>query len=494
MRLSALRKVSLVYLLIPNLIFVAGWFKGIVSLPVLLLMIGLMIHQFRYKPDSEEQLSIGEVGLFLLLAVVWTFLTGTAGLSFQIIDYQAHNIKLYDLYKNPWPTYFPELGQYACYYFGYYIVPAAISKLLGYLSEGVLIAWTVAGYWLALMWLYMLVRKRLSGVMLVLFLGGVGHLLKVIFYLIFTQYNYHTPPFYLEIWALFDQSRWVTNQVIPIIIITSILLYDLFTGKKPVYSFFPITLCFIWAIFPGIVFVLLYGVLMIQYYFIDRKTQLNLKTLTIYFFTGLSFLPAFFFLSSSGSTPLHGFIWQYEPRWPILAEYAVGTLIDLVLFYLMLRMLKEVTDRIPYNLALLSLGLLFVISLYRLGYWNDWFIRGYNPLMCIVLIVIVRRWIILYENRQIQRSVAFYMVAAFMGLGVFLPASHIVQSLKYNQWVAEWFPEKYPFTPYPYDRHPNIYQAMLVDTFSGEIEAGQYVSRKGSFYEKYLARPNPLSK
>ncbi len=489
MSISSLRKYSLTYLLIPNILFVSGWFGLLYSIPITIALLYLFLLQLKTKEvDSTFYIPGSRIWLFLGLAVFWTFCSGTGGLSYQIADYEIHNAKYYDLFKNPWPIYFSEKERYACYYFGYFIPPAAISKLLGRLSVEALLVWTVAGYWLALLWLYLLLRKRVVLVVLLLFLGGVGHLAKVAFYLVFTQYTYNNPPFYTEIWALFDQSRWVTNQIIPILLLSSILVYDSFIRKNPADTFFPITLGFIWAIFPSIVFVLLFAVIFVRSCLYDRYPWFRPRTIAPMIVAGLAFLPTFLFLSSSDSTPIHGFIWQFEPTGEILAEYFVGVLIDLILFFLILRELKSPDDVVPRWFVMAALVMFFMISLYRIGYWNDWFIRGYNPLMCIVLLGIVRALGHLYEAKKWRNSFYFNAVIAVMSLGVVLPASHIVKSLKQNIIVSGLYPEKYPFSPMPFDAHENTYEALLSSTHSGELEANQYLSRKGSFYERYLSR------
>jgi hypothetical protein len=207
---------------------------------------------------------------------------------------------------------------------------------------------------------------------------------------------------------------------------------------------------------------------------------------------GLAFLPTFLFLSSSDSTPIQGFIWQFEPLGEIMAEYFVGVLIDLILFFLILRELKNVDDLIIPRWFVMTAFLMFLlVSLYRIGYWNDWFIRGYNPLMCIVLLGILRALSHLYETKKWKKTFSFNAVLAVMSLGIVLPVSHIGKSLKQNVIIAGLFPERYPFSPLPYDAHQNTYDALLYNTHSGEFEANQYLSRKDSFYERYLSRRTP---
>src|SRR5690606_19325404 len=132
-----------------------------------------------------------------------------------------------------------------------------------------------------------------------------------------------------------------------------------------------------------------------------------------------------------------GFIWSFDPLIPILLEYFVGVCIDVVLLYVLLRALKGVDDRISYQTVLTALILLVAISFYRLGYWNDWFIRGYNPLFYIVLVGLVRRIFTVYATKQKKHTWALSIFLVMVGLSVILPVSHIVKSMRSEEHTSE---------------------------------------------------------
>lgn len=492
--MNTLRSFSVAYLLVPNLIFVLGWFRGTFSIPIVLCLCCLIFRQIRFAEKNESyHISAADLLILLAAASFWTFCTGMGGLSYQIADYWIHNAKFYDLYKNPWPTYFPEKGKYACYYFGYFMVPAAISKLLGHLSIGALLLWSVLGLWLSVAWLYILLRKQKSLILLFLFLGGTGHLAKVLFYQVFTQYSFHIATFYSEIWALYDQSLWVTNQIIPIILVCSIIVYDAFVRDRFEESFFPVTLTFLWAIFPSIIFVVLLAILFIGKYHSNVKAFFTPQKLVPLIFAGLAFLPTFIFLRASESVPINGFIWQFEPVNEILAEYAVGVLLDLILLFLIVRELRQADQLVPGWFVNAVFVLFLIMSLYRIGHWNDWFVRGYNPLLFIILLTIVRSLYLLFEQKQWKRTVYFNTLIILLGLSLFIPVGHILRSLRTNVFVSAAFPKTVPFKPIPYDNFPNTYQALLVHTASKEREANQYLGKEDSFYAKYLSRKSGLA-
>jgi len=100
MNIHILRSFSLAYLLVPNLLFVLGWFRMQLSIPILLCLCYLIFRQVRFT-EKNESYCISTADLLILFAAAsfWTFCTGMGGLSYQIADYWGHNAKFYDLYK-----------------------------------------------------------------------------------------------------------------------------------------------------------------------------------------------------------------------------------------------------------------------------------------------------------------------------------------------------------------------------------------------------------
>lgn len=318
-------------------------------------------------------------------------------------------------------------------------------------------------------------------------------MVKVLFYQIFTQYSFHIATFYSEIWALYDQSLWVTNQIIPIILISSIIVYDAFVRNRFEESFFPVTLAFLWTVFPSIIFVLLLAILFVGNYHSNVKAFFTPQRLAPLILAGLAFLPTFIFLRASESVPINGFIWQFEPMNEILAEYAIGVLLDLMLLFLIVRELRQTDQLVPGWFVNAVFVLFLFMSLYRIGRWNDWFVRGYNPLLFIILLTIVRSIYLLFEQKQWKPTVYFNTLIIVLSFSLFIPVSHILRSLKTNVFVSATFPKAESFKPIPYDNFPNTYLALLVHTASKEQEANQYLGKKDSFYAKYLCRKSGFS-
>lgn len=481
MRISLLRVLSVSYLLLPNILFSVFWFRYQYSIPLLVGYCYLFLVEIRRPANDAIRFSASDLAFLLFFALFWTFCTGISGLSFQTYDYWAHNAKYYDLFMNRWPIFFPEKNVFVCYYFGYYLVPAFISKYTQSISGTALFIWSAFGFLLGSAWVYSLIGKRKILLLFFICFGGVGHAIKVI--LSKSALNsFHLPHFLTEIWSTFDQSLWVPNQVIPALIITGIFLYDAFIRKQVEASFFPIILIFIWAVFPAVV-------LTVLYFFVSAKSirYINLRSLfSNYLLPGLLFLPAFVYLASSSGMSVKGFIWEFEPTYAIWLEYCIGVLVDLVLYYVIyFKFRRESAVLFPKWFAHLVFLVFLLMSFYRIGVMNDWMIRGSIPLVMIISIILLRT---IEEYSRTNRLVDlkyFPVFASFFLLCFVNPVAHIKRSLGKNVFVNS-FNETITFVPIPYDKYRNTYYAIKAK-FS-EKEADQYLGRKNSVYAFYLAR------
>lgn len=74
-----------------------------------------------------------------LIALLWTGLSGTAGIGFQNWDHEKHNAMLFDLVKDTYPVFYPpqkdlniNSSSPLVFYIAYYLLPAVIGKLTSY--------------------------------------------------------------------------------------------------------------------------------------------------------------------------------------------------------------------------------------------------------------------------------------------------------------------------------------------------------------------------
>ncbi len=486
MHTSLLRKFSIGYLMLPNLLFSYGWFREPYAAGLILGMLYLFSREFLLPVTDNKFFKSKEVLFLVMLALVFTFFTGAGGFSQQKSDFFAHNAKFYDLFKNPWPTYFAEVDRYACYYFGYYLVPAAFAKLIGQLTPVSIYLWTALGYFLGFSWLYLLLNRRKWLLFAFFWIRGIGYIL----YLFFQKTQWLQIPIYRPVInGLIQHASYVPNQFLGTLIITTMLLHEIFIDKRIDRMAFPITLNFIWGVFPTITLTLIYLGIVIRHYGGGGRWRLLLhgKTLPNYLLPALLMFPTFgYFLSANGST-IKGFIWTFDPPVNSLLNYILGFGLDLFLYAYILWTLRDRQNLIPRWFISGLLVLLVGLSCYRMGYHNDWFYRTQIPIF-IVLVIAMLLGAESYINKKqwpssLLTKAAYALVVAMM----LLQLSSYVHLIKNNVIVKTLAPGVTQFQPMTYDRYPNVYQLMK-DVYRDRGDAEQYLGDKDSFYQRYLAR------
>ena len=92
MTTTFLRKISITYLLLPNLLFAFGWFRGPYSYMLIAGFLYLLLRKNK-KAGDVESFDFKELSFLLIFALIWTFFSGAGGFSDQKSDFFAHNAK-----------------------------------------------------------------------------------------------------------------------------------------------------------------------------------------------------------------------------------------------------------------------------------------------------------------------------------------------------------------------------------------------------------------
>lgn len=485
MKTSVLRNLSLGYLLLPNLVFAIGWFRVPISIGLVAGLVFMYFISFQRGKSVKADLAPRHLLEIAFISLAIIAFSGIGGFCFQAYDYWGHNSKYYTLFNHSWPVVFKENGRYACHYFGFFLIPALVSKGLGELSGIALYLWASIGLFIGICWIFIFTNKSYLSLVFFLSLGGVGHVTKVIF-LQLVGLNYHVPPFFTEIWPVLYQAQWAPNQLIPAIIVACILFHDYVYAQRPEESFIAVILIFIWGIFPSIVFVVIFSMLLVVRYYKEPLYFLKPRPMLVLFLPGLLFIPTFFYFLQGRNSVVAGFIWQFNPLNEIAFHYFFGVVIDLAVLYgivLILKLHKSQYAAIIHGLFLL----LITISLFRMGKWNDWFLRGSTPILTLLSLFILHRfsaWA--KESPHWYRMRIAYPIVLFLALGLIVPMSHIRRALQVNVITHSLFPDKVKFTPVPYNQYEDFYEMGKV--IYSQQEANQFCGQKGSFYEMYLAR------
>lgn len=230
---DALTAAALIYVALPNLIFLGGWLK----LPYAILALGLVLvslWQFLRNPHLQWRQPYTTSAMLLIIATgfAWCSLGGAGHFFFANPDWIVRDTVLGDLTLTPWPPAYSEVdGRYHILRtaFGFFFPAALLGKLAGFgVVDVALYCWTAIG---ASLFLLLLPMPRLVGRLL------IASLLVVIFfsgmdYLGIVLITGVTPlfPLRLEWWVPFSysslagQMHWAPNHAIPLWLVT-ILFY-----------------------------------------------------------------------------------------------------------------------------------------------------------------------------------------------------------------------------------------------------------------------------
>ena len=229
--LDAVSITALAYLLLPTLVFLNGWLKpgyAVAGIALLIAQLRFSVHWagVRWRPALPPRY----LALIVALAAAWAIFGGAGHFFHANADWQVRDGVYGDLIRGGWPvSYAIEDGTHRILRsaIGYFLPPAALSKLLGLgVADLLLWIWTVIGAALFLLLLPIPWRTtpRVVTLLLVaiLFSGmdAIGVLLTTGYWPIF--------PIRIEWWvplsytSLTGQLYWAPNHALPLWITTAL--------------------------------------------------------------------------------------------------------------------------------------------------------------------------------------------------------------------------------------------------------------------------------
>jgi len=410
--LNLIKRISLLYLLIPFLIFCLGFLKTYISLFITLVFLWLIINNWTSRTQENQSYSISRRNLlFTFLAVLlWVGLSGIGGFSFQNIDFHTRNAIFRDLINFVWPVKYhtnpidPSIPYTLTYYIGFWLPAALVGKIAGWLAANItLYVWSVLGIILTLLLLASKIRLTPTNIVLLIIffsgMDGLGTLIKMI--AIPNTFNSLWPPiFHLEWWmpgfqysSFTTQLFWVFNQAIPTWICMALLYVSV--ERKDILLIW--SLCCFFAPLPA-VGMFPYVVLKIPKELLDTEhlnINPNIKTISVFFArllqdvrSLLSFdnilgggivlgISLSYFVSNVQSS--HGSAFQIQPIGWVM--YVIFILFEGLLLWWLFK------DRYKTNLNWYLAGaLLVIIPLIKIGNGNDFCMRASIPTLFVLLL------------------------------------------------------------------------------------------------------------
>lgn len=163
MTYGKIKKVAIVYCCLPLfcffLFYMASW-VGIASAALLLGSFVFCLKNIEKEESNKESISIPIriVIIFVVVAVIWSFLGGQGGHFYQSPDWNWRNAIFRDIVYKGWPVIYQEFDKALVYYIGYWLPSALITKILAipfpkimqtdiafFIANQLLWIWTICG-------------------------------------------------------------------------------------------------------------------------------------------------------------------------------------------------------------------------------------------------------------------------------------------------------------------------------------------------------------
>ena len=157
-----LNNITYIYLMIPIIIFLIGWVKLYISIPISILILFSIINRFKNKKINILKYlkeNKKEVIITLLISIILIYLSGIGGFVYQNKDQLYRNSIFSELIHNKWPIYLNPGGEFTkdvmmVYYFALWLPAAVIGKIFTLKTgEIFFFIWCVIGLYLFLSYL-----------------------------------------------------------------------------------------------------------------------------------------------------------------------------------------------------------------------------------------------------------------------------------------------------------------------------------------------------
>ncbi len=395
---------SMVYIYVPLMVFFIGFTRPIVWI-VIALFVAFVLYRV-YTAVCKGEFACGRIEVQFFVIIIGVFILLLTGYFAswgrwvkQTGDWFKHNAVLKDLVERRWPVYYSNGNEKSMltYYLGQYLVPALVGKLVGSLrsAEIGIYFWNEIG--LILVWFYLLIYMRKTktqvvfwGLFCLLFFHTPQCLAEVIAYLFSGVDNLYTNSFNLyngdiiiQYSGHFGLLSWVFPQAIVPWLVTVIFLQNKSSIKYYLVYMLPMML---FAVLPMLGLVpLAVGYFLFECFKKKRERK---------FQEAISIENVLCLISYGTALLLYYYGNVFEPKPERLSFRLLnyGEHISILLIFIICNVLIYAIcifkDYKRNPLFYLAFGLLTVLPLFSMGYYNDLVMRSSIPALFIVMTMV----------------------------------------------------------------------------------------------------------
>lgn len=483
----------ILYLILPFLIFIGGWTKLYIAIPVILIVLFCTWKACKdapelWLPEWNRENVIKAMFVTAVLAI-WVYYSGIGKFVFQNMDHTARNSIFNILVEYEWPVKTHEVlatvkGHSGItgliYYIGFWLPSAIVGKLFGlragYYAQAV---WALLG----LVLIYYLIccrfkKIKIWPVFILIFFSGLD---IVGAYLTNMDYINAVNIWHLEWWgnpyqfsSMTTQLFWVFNQALPAWLAT-MMIYMQKSNRNRVFllacSMLTSTLPFV-GLIPITVFLCLLhqenGILVPLRPFSEYWKALLKETCTIQNVLGGGIVGILSFCYLSGNlSGMH--VMESNTLGPdfdnSLAKYVLFILLDLGIYVVLLYKFQK--EQLLYYLVVLCL---LIIPWIKVGYSGDFCMRASIPGMFLIM-----SWVIdaVEKSRQERTKTLFAALVLTLLIGSVTPIFEM------RRTFTETF-QRLNTGEIVYARDDTEEATFSNPNFSGDVEQ--------SIFYKYLTR------
>ena len=483
---SGFLKLAIAYLLIPYLIFFAGWLR----LPIAITLIGLLAAAYiwiwrqigREGEKQTDSLQVGKLGLMIALLIIigWILFSGAGHFADQVGDYKKHNLMLSHLINQDWPIIQQMTAKDAyilVYYLGYYLPAGLFGKAFGLVAANLFqFCYTLLGVLIAFYFFLSFTKGKHPVWMVILFIlfGGMDVLGWLAVNGRFPEMAGYIGPWSqsLTYQGNSDLLFFVPQQAIPAWIVTGVVLWSRTQQSGRGYIGFVWALTLLWApwIFLGL------SPIMVWFFLSDRGKWKEWFTLVnILPSAAIGFIMAVYYSINPSSVGYNGWIWTFTDNW--IATYLLFIVFEFLLLGVLLLLLNW-KDAVVRPILLVALLPLLVIPFYHSGVFNDFCMRASIPSLTILALVAIRTVLNYpFPGRDFRRWSAVGALSLMLIAGSIYGMARIVSSIQ-RTYV------NHGGLSYSYSSN---YESNLFDSFNNmpsDIILEQYLARNVD-YRKY---------
>lgn len=254
---------SAVYLLLPAMIFVIGWLKPLIAIPVIILLLyAFWVFKSNIQPEvsSSAPIKVSKKTVLIIFAIIcWVVYSGVGGFVWQNAwDHKFRNALFSDLVSKPWPVIEGNSG--LCYYIGFWMPAALCGKLfnieVGYFFQTI---WACIGVLLSVFLVFKYVgAQKFRILILFVFFSGLDVLLYIskgvvsgqtllsLMISLFAGQHIELTAYYFNSSSNTTLIFWLYNQIVPFWVGFMTIL----TQKKNKGIFFILVLMLFFCPFP----------------------------------------------------------------------------------------------------------------------------------------------------------------------------------------------------------------------------------------------------